>query len=99
MIKLLEPVLLIKVREQDQQLARSLIKHCEREFSEIMKRETTRDYECTLQLVEEAHLTDAEGGALGGVILYSEDRRIVCPNTLQNRMDLCFEELLPAIRQ
>ena len=29
----------------------------------------------------------------------SLDKRIVCNNTLQSRLDLCFEELLPQIRK
>ena len=63
-----------------------------------MKDATTRDYECKLKMIDGVFLTEAEGGALGGIILYNENQRIVCPNTLQNRINLCFEELLPAIR-
>ena len=49
-------------------------------------------------MVEGEHLTNEEGGECGGVILYNMNKRIVCTNTLQSRLDLCFEELLPQIR-
>mmetsp|Transcript_64879 Transcript_64879/g.89711 ORF Transcript_64879/g.89711 Transcript_64879/m.89711 type:complete len:99 (-) Transcript_64879:173-469(-) len=98
MIKLLEPVLLLRVREKDEGIVKGMLKECENKFSKIMKDATTRDYECELRIIDGIYLTEAEGGVLGGVILYNEDKRIVCPNTLQNRMNLCFEELLPAIR-
>ena len=98
MIKLLEPSLLIRVRKQDEKLVKGMLKQCEKKFSEIMKKATTRDYECKVRVMENEFLKEAEGGALGGIILYTENQRIVCPNTLHNRMNLCFEELLPAIR-
>ena len=49
-------------------------------------------------MVEGEHLTIEEGGECGGVVLYNMNKRIVCTNTLQSRLDLCFEELLPQIR-
>mmetsp|Transcript_13792 Transcript_13792/g.9760 ORF Transcript_13792/g.9760 Transcript_13792/m.9760 type:complete len:83 (-) Transcript_13792:236-484(-) len=82
MIKLLEPVLLIRVRKQDESIVKGMLKQCEKQFSEIMKKATTRDYECKLKIIDGVFLTEAEGGALGGIILYNENQRIVCPNTL-----------------
>ena len=64
-----------------------------------MHDETKEEYKCHLTIVESEFLTAEQGGECGGVILYSADRRIVCPNTLKNRLDLCFEELLPVIRK
>jgi V-type H+-transporting ATPase subunit E len=100
MIKLIEPEILLKVRREDLALIKSLVEECEREYSEIMARETTEgDYKTTLKVVETEFMTAEEGGECGGIILYSKDRRIVCPNTLKNRLDLCFEELLPVVRK
>lgn len=103
MIKLLEPKLFLKVRKEDLSLINGLIPECEKEFREIMEKETqnTNDdikYETELKVIEGAYLTVEEGGECGGIILYSENRKIVCGNTLQNRLELCFEELLPEIR-
>ncbi len=65
-----------------------------------MKREAKGDkeYKTKLTLVDNDFSGLTQGGDCGGVILTSLDRRIVCSNTLQSRLDLCFEELLPQIR-
>ena len=65
-----------------------------------MLEKTERDeYECTLEVIEGHYLQDEQDHGCGGVILYTENQRIVCPNTLYNRLDLAFEEFLPQIRQ
>ncbi len=35
---------------------------------------------------------------MGGVLLSAREGKIVCRNTLDSRLDLCFEALIPAIR-
>lgn len=101
MIKLLEKELLIKCRREDVNLLRQLIPECEREFVEIMQREASNsgiEYKTKLTLVDSEFLT-GEAAEAGGMVLTSLDKRIVCNNTLQSRLDLCFEELLPVIRK
>lgn len=99
MIKLLEPELFVKVRKEDLNLVKELKSECEKEFHDIMTKETNEDYKTTLNIVESEFLTAEQGGECGGIVLYSGNRKIVCPNTLKNRLDLCFEELLPEIRK
>lgn len=99
MIKLLEPGLLIKCRKEDVELIKGLKNDCESEYEQIMMEETKNEYKCILTIVESEFLTTEQGGDCGGIVLYSQDRKIVCPNTLMNRLDLCFEELLPVIRK
>jgi vacuolar-type H+-ATPase subunit E/Vma4 len=61
-----------------------------------MLRETKENtYKTKLVLIKGDHLTNEEGGDCGGVVLMSKDKRIVCVNTLQSRLNLCFEEMLP----
>ena len=64
-----------------------------------MKRETTRDYACTLTVREDAFLTLENGGRCGGVVLFANNRRIVCSNTLEDRLNQLFECALPQIRK
>lgn len=102
MIKLLEPEVLIKARKEDIELVRSLIPECEQEFKTIMTEEAGEsdiEYHTTLRLLEGEYLSLEEGGECGGVVLYNPNRKIVCPNTIKSRLDLCFEELLPHIRK
>ena len=68
-----------------------MINECERLYSKTMHDETGREYSCTLEVCEDIFLEDREGGACGGVILMAHDRRIVVPNTLEDRLNLCFE--------
>ena len=60
--------------------------------------ETEREYTCELSVREDKYLTQEEGGLCGGVVLYAHERRIVCPNTLEDRLNLVFEQELPTLR-
>jgi vacuolar-type H+-ATPase subunit E/Vma4 len=98
MIKLLEEELEIKVRQDEVALVKGMLADCERLFTKTMKDETTRDYSCKLKVCEDIFLLDREGGSCGGIILLAHNRRIVVPNTLEDRMNLVFEQELPMIR-
>ena len=98
MIKLLEDTLELKVREEEVGMVKGILAECEAEYTDIMKRETTRDYACTLTVMEDQFLTVENGGRCGGVILYAHNRRIVCSNTLEDRLNMVFESELPKIR-
>lgn len=107
MIKLLEKELLLKCKRDDLQLIRELIPECEEEYVEIMAREVNQseteeiqvEYRTRLILVETEFLNSETGGKCGGIVLTSLDKKIVCDNTLESRLNLCFEELLPQIRK
>ena len=76
-----------------------MISECEAKYSEIMLTETKREYNCTLTVMEDKFLTQEEGGLCGGVVLYAHKGRIVCPNTLEDRLNLVFEQELPQLRK
>ena len=99
MIKLLEPSLKIMCREEDVSDIQGSLSELQTKFTEFMKEKTERDYECTLEVIDAKFLTDDVDMGCGGVILYTANERIVCPNTLFNRLNLAFEEFLPQIRQ
>ena len=64
-----------------------------------MTEKTERDeYNCELEVIEGKYITDEVDKGSGGVILYTENSRIMVPNMLMNRLDLAFEEFLPQIR-
>ena len=98
MIKLLEENVELRVREDEVDLVKSMIPACQSEYTDIMKRETTRDYATELSVIEDSFLNQENGGRCGGVILYSLNRRIVCSNTLEDRLNQVFESELPRIR-
>lgn len=55
MIKLLEPVCYIQVRKIDSDFIKKILNECEEEFTNLMKRETSKEYKCTLEL-DDHHL-------------------------------------------
>lgn len=98
MVKLMEDELELMVREDEVPLVLGMLRECQDEYSELMLRETTRDYSCTLHVREDKYLNKENRGECGGVILFAHNRRIVCSNTLEDRLMQVFEAELPAIR-
>ena len=99
MIKLLEPSLKILCREEDLNDVNGMTDDIESEYKSFMEEKTGRDeYVCTLTTLDQVFLKDSQDKGCGGVILYTEDERIVCPNMIINRLHLAFEEYQPYIR-
>ena len=98
MIKLLEEEVELMCREEEVDFIKGICDECESQFTEFMKKETGDDYNCKLSVIEDIHLTNANGARCGGVILLSHKRRIVCSNTLEDRLNLVFEQELPRLR-
>jgi len=53
MIKLLDDEVELQVREDEVDLVKSLLSECEQEYHDILLRETTREYNCTLTVIED----------------------------------------------
>eukprot|EP00357_Protocruzia_adherens_P014092 CAMPEP_0115009768 /NCGR_PEP_ID=MMETSP0216-20121206/22857_1 /TAXON_ID=223996 /ORGANISM="Protocruzia adherens, Strain Boccale" /LENGTH=232 /DNA_ID=CAMNT_0002377735 /DNA_START=42 /DNA_END=740 /DNA_ORIENTATION=- len=94
MIKMTENVLLIRCRTDEKDLIKSVFKAAEKRYSEIMKKETGEQVKCELR-IEDSCLPDTSAG---GVILTSADGRIECVNTIDSRLDLAIQDLIPEIR-
>jgi len=50
---------------------------------------------CSLKIIDGANLEDDKDKGCGGVILYTTNQKIVCPNMLISRLNLAMEEMLP----
>jgi len=95
----LEDELELKVRDGEVELVEGMLEDCQRRFSDLMNEETGEPFDTKLSVIQDKFLTEEEGGTCGGVILYARNRRIVCPNTLEDRLALTFEQELPKIRK
>ena len=95
MVKLLETECFIKVRKDDIDYVKSIVKECESEFVNIMKKETKREYECKLSVLEDEFIEDE----YGGVILMNHDKKIIINNGLKDRLMLTKEHHLPEIKR
>ena len=61
-----------------------------REVNQIETEEVQVEYKTKLTLVETEFLNSETSGKCGGVVLTSLDKRIVCDNTLESRLNLWF---------
>ena len=94
MVKLLESTCYLQIRKEDEKYVKSILKECEENYSNFMKKETSRDYNCKLIIDNEYY--DNE---FGGVKLMNSDKKIILGNGLQNRLMLCKEQHLPEIKK
>ena len=94
MVKLLEKECFVKVRNDDLDYMKSILKDCENEYSNLMKKETKRDYACKLTLIEDEFIEDE----CGGVVMMNRDQKIIINNGLKDRLMLTKEHHLPEIK-
>ncbi|KAJ5066483.1 atpase h -transporting v1 subunit e1a-related [Anaeramoeba ignava] len=99
LIKLMETKVIIQCRECDVKLVKEAIPWASEEFQKL----TTK--KCEVTLLKSSYLPPPpEKGSKnpscsGGIVLNSANGRIVCSNTLDNRLLLAFDNLLPEIRR
>ena len=89
MVKLLESTCYLQIRKEDEKYVKSILKECEKNYSNFMKKETSRDYNCKLIIDNE----------YGGVKLMNSDKTIILANGLKDRLMLCKEQHLPEIKK
>ena len=91
-----------------------LIPDCKKAFQEIVRRENMDDsiaqvdlrlderYSLILKNVDETteriKKSEESNTCFGGVVMTNEDGLIVCKNTLDARLELAYQQLLPKIR-
>jgi V-type H+-transporting ATPase subunit E len=100
MIKLLEKKVMIKCREMDVDLITGLLEETQQEFADYMEKETQRDeYTCELEIYTDNYIkADSAAGRCGGIVLCTVNKLIVCSNTLNERLNLCYDHSLPILR-
>ena len=100
-IKFLEPIVLVKCREQDLEFIQQIAPDAQSQYNDLIARETDSDkYVTEIRIIEDDFIDPAsEEGKCGGVILMTKNKKITCSNSLNNRLHLCYEESLPTLRQ
>ena len=94
MVKMLEKQCIIQARQVDSPYIGSIIPECEKEFEELMNKETQREYKCKL-ILDEENTIDNE---YGGIKMLSLDKKIILFNDLKSRLLLTKEQCLPKIK-
>ncbi|XP_010543145.1 PREDICTED: V-type proton ATPase subunit E2 isoform X2 [Tarenaya hassleriana] len=103
-VQLKEPSVLLRCREMDKKTVESIIEEAKREYADKAKVQVpkvTIDAKVFLppppnpKTASDSHHLSCSGG----VVLASQDGKIVCENTLDARLDVAFRQKLPQIRK
>mmetsp|Transcript_9699 Transcript_9699/g.15917 ORF Transcript_9699/g.15917 Transcript_9699/m.15917 type:complete len:232 (-) Transcript_9699:37-732(-) len=104
LIKLNEPKVDVIVRECDLEIAKKVKTSAEQKYSQIIKDQTGQSATVSLTLNPNGKcLPPASDGSgkkscAGGLKLLASRGRIICDNTLDSRMAVSFDDLMPYIR-
>ena len=102
----MEPEVNIRCRKSDHDTVRRIIDEAATEYKKLMKREVKayKDKDVTLNIIldEGKYLPEfnelsenANDSCMGGIILHAKRGRIVCSNTLDERLQLVYGEAIP----
>lgn len=98
----------MRVRKSDMEIVKEVMPKAMAAYKKKMQDEVPafNGKEVPLKLnIDEAHplaeYTEEQGmeSCLGGIILHARKGRIVCSNTLDERLALCYGEAIPEIRR
>ena len=104
----MESSIIIRCREEDKAVFESVTAEAIKTYREMIIKEVIRfkgkkpeDIPCTITIdgkfLESVEKNEATG-CLGGFKMYAKKGRIVCSQTIEDRIDLCFQAAIPAIR-
>jgi len=97
----------IRCRKSDLSLVMEVYEKSAEEYKALMKKEVKlfkeRDVPCKLiventKFLPEFDETDGANSCMGGIMLHARKGRIVCSNTLDDRLQLVYQEAIPEIR-
>ncbi|KAE9620364.1 putative H(+)-transporting two-sector ATPase [Lupinus albus] len=103
LIRMREPSVILRCREGDRKLIESVLEEAKKEYSEkanVQGPTIILDNRVFLPSPPKNNSTDSiEPFCSGGVVLASQDGKIVLENTLDARLDVIFRQKLPEIRK
>ncbi|GAB4833113.1 V-type proton ATPase subunit E2 [Ancistrocladus abbreviatus] len=100
LLRLREPSVLLRCREMDRKLVESALEESKREYAQKSKLSAPTIAIDGVYLPPPPSGSESHGpSCCGGVVLASQDGKIVCENTLDARLDVAFRQKLPEIRK
>lgn len=104
----MEGTIYIRCREADKSMIESITNDAVKQYREMIVSQVVRfkgknaeDIPCNI-IFDTKYLESIEDnentGCLGGFKLFAKKGRIVCSQTIDDRIDLCFQAAIPAIR-
>ncbi|KAH0911178.1 hypothetical protein HID58_034499 [Brassica napus] len=102
LLRLKEPSVLLRCREMDKKVVESIIEDAKKQYADkakVASPKITIDEKVFLPPPPNPKQPDShDPHCSGGVVLASQDGKIVCENTLDARLDVAFRQKLPQIR-
>lgn len=108
LIKLIEPKVILRCRESDKDLLEDVIDEAVSEYKELMLRQVKAlagkdDIPCAVTVHQDRFLPeynedDATNSCLGGFVMYAKKNRIVCSQTLDDRLAMTYQMAIPKMR-
>lgn len=104
----MEPEVNVRVRKSDHAVTKSVIEPAIEEYKKLMKKEVkafaNREVPIKVNLDEGRYLpeydeTEGADSCMGGIVLHCRKGRIVCSNTLDDRLNLVYQESIPEVRR
>ena len=98
----------IRCRKVDLAYVQAVLDQAADEYKKLLKKEVKlfKDRDVPLKLILDSdkylpEYDDNEGAesCLGGLVLHAKKGRIVCSNTLDDRLQLVYQEAIPEIRK
>lgn len=107
-IKLIEPRITLRCRQSDVNVLSGVINEAVQEYkaamiSQVAALEGKDDIPCEVTVDNERFLPefnaqDPTNSCLGGFVMYAKKNRIVCSQTLDDRLTMTFQQSIPAMR-
>ena len=108
LIKLIEPKLTLRCRQSDVGVLSSIIDEAVAEYkqamlSQVRALEGKEDIPCVVTVddknfLPELNESDPTNSCLGGFVMYARKNRIVCSQTLDDRLSMTFQQSIPQMR-
>eukprot|EP01100_Stratorugosa_tubuloviscum_P005456 TRINITY_DN242_c0_g4_i1.p1 TRINITY_DN242_c0_g4~~TRINITY_DN242_c0_g4_i1.p1 ORF type:complete len:248 (+),score=126.91 TRINITY_DN242_c0_g4_i1:166-909(+) len=98
LIKMGEEEVLVCCRKTDEKLVEKLIPDCREKYKQKTGKEVKLSVDKNHPLAPPPTNDSRDDSCAGGVLLTANGRRILCNNTLEQRLGLAYELLLPRIR-
>lgn len=104
----MEPEVFLRCRKSDETLVQSVLEQAVKEYQVLMSKEVKmlkgREPPCKLSLDEGKYLpeyneNEASESCIGGILAHCKKGRILCSNTFDARLALCYAEAIPDIRR
>jgi len=94
---------ILQCRQEDEKVIRAQVQSAVKLYQDFITEQTAVTPKCALEISSDYLPPGPRAGrkglsCCGGMVLSSRQGQIVCRNTLDSRLDLCFENLIPQVR-